>query len=208
MPRKTKVPKELSKAVVEKKAVPKEKVEKKKAVPTEKVEKKKAVPKAKLVKKKAVPKDKVEKNKAVPKVARGGIVNYNQAINNTTTESNKTPPSVFTAPIIPFTHTPPSNREEYPIIVGNDINEFNNINKFNTLLEDPIDNDEFFKLLEIENPDKNDVEKELAKIIPGGKKTIKHIRKPKYEKKYRDGSAIARSFLLFSYNFFKMKTIL
>jgi len=67
MPRKTKVPKELSKAVVEKKAVPKEKVEKKKAVPNEKVEKKKAVPKEKVEKKKAVPKEKVEKKKAVPK---------------------------------------------------------------------------------------------------------------------------------------------
>jgi neurofilament heavy polypeptide len=67
MPRKTKVPKELSKAVVEKKAVSKEKVEKKKAVPKEKVEKKKAVPKEKVEKKKAVPKEKVEKKKAVPK---------------------------------------------------------------------------------------------------------------------------------------------
>jgi hypothetical protein len=77
MPRKTKVPKELSKAVVEKKAVPKDKVEKKKAVPKEKVEKtkavpkekveKKAVPKEKVEKKKAVSKDKVEKKKAVPK---------------------------------------------------------------------------------------------------------------------------------------------
>jgi len=68
MPRKTKVPKELSKTVVEKKkAVPKEKVEKKKAVPKEKVEKKKAVPKDKVEKKKAVPKEKVEKKKAVPK---------------------------------------------------------------------------------------------------------------------------------------------
>ena len=68
MPRTIKVPKELSKAVVDnKKATPKDKVEKKKAVPKAKVEKKKAVPKAKVEKKKAVPKDKVEKKKAVPK---------------------------------------------------------------------------------------------------------------------------------------------
>jgi len=86
MPRKIKVPKELSKAVVEKKkVVPKPKVEKKKAVPKEKVEKKKAVPKEKVEKKKAVPKDKVEKKKAVPKAK----VEKKKAVPNEKVEKKK-----------------------------------------------------------------------------------------------------------------------
>jgi protein tyrosine phosphatase len=88
MPRKTKVPKELSKAVVEKKAVPKEKVEKKKAVPKAKVEKKKAVPKEKVEKKKAVPKEKVEKKKAVPKEK----VEKKKAVPKEKVEKNKAVP--------------------------------------------------------------------------------------------------------------------
>ena len=197
------VPKEK---VEKKKAVPKEKVDKKKAVHKEKVEKKKAVPKVKVDKKKAVPKENVEKKKVSPKVSKGGKVPYAtlqlpQQQLTIVAKEIYTNINKFNEPLSQevylnmedkdiietlYTHTLPTNIEDYPEIADNGMST--NINKFNEPLpqEGILKMEDFNKLFD--DPTEADVIKELGINLEGGKKTIKHIRKPKYGKKYRGGN--------------------
>jgi hypothetical protein len=201
--------------VDKKKAVPKEKVEKKKAVPKVKVDKKKAVPKENVEKRRAVPKVKVDKKKVSPKVSKGGKVPYatfqslapKQPLANDANKeiSISTDIIEFNEPLSKeenlkmedkdiietlYTHTLPTNIEDYPEIADNGMST--NINKFNEPLpqEGILEMEDFNKLFD--DPTEADVIKELGINLEGGKKTIKHIRKPKYGKKYRGGDITAK----------------